>query len=221
MAFPHAFPHAFPRLHVVTDTAPGVDTITAVHAALSAGAPLIQVRPDDRDTDRAAYDLALHVAELCARYDATCLVNDLLHVALAIGAHGAHVGAEDLPVDAARRILGPAAILGGTCRDPDAARAAQRAGASYLGVGPAHASSTKDGLPEPLGAEGIRGVAEAVDIPVVAIGGITPERVPALLAAGAHGVAVIAAVSRAADPARATRAFLDALSTVNPAGAAR
>lgn len=216
-----AYPHAFPRLHVVTDTGPGVDTISAVRAALSAGAPVIQVRPDDRDTDRAAYDLALHVADLCARYHAICLVNDLLHVALAVGAHGAHVGADDLPVDVARRILGPDAVLGGTCRDPDAARAAQRAGATYLGVGPAHPSYTKDGLPEPLGAEGIRAVAEAVDVPVIAIGGITPERVPALLAAGAHGVAVIGAISRTADPARATRAFLDALPTENPAGAAR
>nr|WP_184786355.1 thiamine phosphate synthase [Phytomonospora endophytica] len=215
------FPHAFPRLHVITDTAPGVDTVATVHAALAAGAPLIQVRPNERDTDRAAYDLALHIAELCARYDATCLVNDLLHVALAVGAHGAHVGADDLPVDAARRVLGPAAILGGTCRDPDAARAAQRAGASYLGVGPAHPTSTKDGLPDPLGVWGIRSVAAAVDIPVVAIGGITPGRVPALLAAGAHGVAVVGAISRAADPAAATRDFLDALPGDKPAGAAR
>ncbi|MEV0645163.1 thiamine phosphate synthase [Phytomonospora sp. NPDC050363] len=207
-------------MHVITDTAPGVDTIAVVRAALSAGAPLIQVRAAEDATDRAAYDLALHVADLCARYGATCLVNDLLHVALAVGAHGAHVGADDLPVDAARRVLSPGAILGGTCRDADAARAAQRAGATYLGVGPVHQSSTKDGLPDPLGAAGIRAVAAAVDIPVVAIGGITPERVPALITAGAHGVAVIGAISRTADPQRATRSFLNTLSA-NPAGVAR
>lgn len=199
------------RLHVITDTAPGVDTIGAVHAALSAGAPLVQVRAEDHVPDRSVYDLALHVVELCRRYGATCLVNDRVHVALAVGADGAHVGALDLPVDAARAVLGPAAVLGGTCRDADAGRAAQRAGAGYLGVGPAYLTSTKDGLPDPIGAQGIRAVAEAVDVPVIAIGGVTPERVPGLLANGAYGVAVIGAISRAADPAEATRRFLAAL----------
>lgn len=200
-----------PRLHVITDTSASVDTIGAVRAALSAGAPLVQVRVEDGATDRAAFDLALRVAALCADHGAICLVNDRLHVALAVGAHGGHVGADDLPVDAARRVLGPKAIVGGTCREPDAARSHRRAGASYLGVGPAHPSTTKDGLPDPLGAAGIRAVAEAVDIPVIAIGGITPERVPGLLEAGAHGVAVIAAISRAADPFEATRSFLKAV----------
>ncbi|GLZ80936.1 thiamine-phosphate synthase [Actinorhabdospora filicis] len=204
-------PGALPRLHVITDTSPGVDTLGAVRAALSAGAPLIQVRVEDAATDRAAFDLALRVAALCADHAAICLVNDRLHVALAVGAHGGHVGAEDLPVDAARRVLGPKAIVGGTCREPDAGRSHRRAGASYLGVGPAHHTSTKDGLPDPLGAAGIRAVAQAVDIPVIAIGGVTPERVPDLLDAGAHGVAVVAAISRAADPFEATKSFLKVL----------
>ena len=88
-----------------------------------------------------------------------CLVNDRLHVALAAGADGGHVGADDLPVAAARRVLGPAAVLGATCRTAAEARAAAAAGATYLGVGPAFATSTKDGLPAPLGPAGVAAVA--------------------------------------------------------------
>jgi thiamine-phosphate pyrophosphorylase len=205
------------RLHLITDTRPGRDALAVVNAALSAGAPLIQVRIEDGTTDRNAYEFALLVRALCDRHSATCLVNDRLDVALAVRAGGAHVGSDDLPVDAARRVLGPAAVLGATVRDPAAARAAVVAGASYLGVGPAFATTTKGGLPEVLGPAGIGAVAAAVpDTPVIAIGGVTAARVPRLRAAGAYGVAVIGAVSDAADPEAATRDLLHAL---GPAGA--
>src|SRR5690606_15555463 len=114
--------------------------------------------------------------------------NDRLHVALAVGAAGGHVGADDLPVDAARRVLGPTAILGATCREPAGATAAVAAGASYLGVGPAYPTATKTGLPDALGPAGVAAVAAAVpQTPVIAIGGITADRVAPLLAAGAYG----------------------------------
>jgi thiamine-phosphate pyrophosphorylase len=116
------------------------------------------------------------------------------------------VGADDLPVAAARRLLGPAAVLGATCRDAAGARAAVTDGASYLGVGPAYRTSTKDGLPDPLGPDGVAAVARAVPgVPVIAIGGITPGRVPR----GVHGVAVAGAIAR--DPVRATARFLEVL----------
>ncbi|HZE41400.1 MAG TPA: thiamine phosphate synthase, partial [Stackebrandtia sp.] len=156
-------------------------------------------------------DLAIHLKDLCDAAGATCLINDRLDVALAVEAHGGHVGARDLPVPAARGILGGHALVGGTCREPETARALRRAGASYLGAGPAFATTTKDGLPDPLGPERIGRIAAAVDIPVIAIGGVTAERVDALIAAGAHGVAVVGAISRAADPYRATRDLLDAV----------
>jgi len=198
------------RLHLLTDCRPGRDPVPVVRAALSAGVPVIQVRVPDSWSDRAAYALASVVAGMCRAAGATCLVNDRLDVALAVGADGAHVGAEDLPVAAARRVLDDR-ILGGTARDPATARQAARDGASYLGVGPAYRTSTKDGLPEPIGPPGIRAVADAVDIPVIAIGAVTAERIPELLAAGAHGVAVVSAVSDAADPAAATRELLAAV----------
>ncbi|TQL78222.1 thiamine-phosphate diphosphorylase [Stackebrandtia endophytica] len=199
------------RLHIITDTRPGCDPIRVTEAALSAGAPVIQVRFEGHYTDREAFDLAEVVAELCRAHDATCLINDRLDIALAVGAHGGHLGQRDLPVSVARRILPADAVIGATSRDPHSARAQQRAGAGYLGVGPAHRSPTKPDLPDPLGVDRIGELARSVDIPVIAIGGVTVESVPGLLAAGAFGVAVVGAVSRAADPYAATRRLLEVL----------
>ncbi|RAO38690.1 Thiamine phosphate synthase [Micromonospora noduli] len=201
------------RLHLITDTREGRDPLAVVRAALTvAHADLVvQVRVEDSATDREAYDLTRRVLALCASYRATCLVNDRLHVALAVGAAGGHVGADDLPVAAARRVLGPTGVLGATARAPGPAREAVAAGASYLGVGPCHTTSTKTGLPDPIGPAGVRAVVDAVDVPVIAIGGVTAARVPALRAAGAYGVAVVGAVSTAADPARATAELIEAL----------
>ncbi|MFD6564512.1 thiamine phosphate synthase [Micromonospora profundi] len=201
------------RLHLITDTRPGQDPLTVVRAALTAARAdlVVQVRVEDSATDREAYDLACRVLALCTPCGATCLVNDRLHVALAVGAAGGHVGADDLPVAAGRRVLGPTGVLGATARVPETAIAAIAAGADYLGVGPCHATTTKTGLPDPIGPAGVRAVVDAVDVPVIAIGGVTAARVPALRDAGAYGVAVVGAVSAAADPAQATAELLRAL----------
>ncbi|MCU1692276.1 MAG: thiE2 [Frankiales bacterium] len=199
------------RLHVLTDAREGRRPLEVVQAALSAGAPVLQVRAKGV-TDRAYFDFASRVATLCREAGALCLVNDRPDVALAVGAGGTHLGADDLPLEAARRVVGPGHVLGGTTRTADGARRLVGSGADYLGVGPAYATTTKGGLPDPLGPAGIGAVAAAVDVPVIAIGAVTVERVRALLAAGAHGVAVVGAVSDAADPAAAVRALLAALS---------
>ena len=198
------------RLHVLTDTRGGRDPLPAVVGALSAGAPVVQVRAKDL-TDRALHDLALRVKQLCDEHGATCVVDDRPDVAVAVGAAGTHLGAADLPVAAARRVAGSGHLLGGTARDPQTAAALVAEGADYLGVGPCWATTTKDGLPPPLGPARVAAVAQAVDVPVIAIGGVTAERVPELVAAGAWGVAVVTAVSDAADPAAATRALLEVL----------
>jgi thiamine-phosphate pyrophosphorylase len=199
------------RLHVLTDTRPGRNPLPVVRAALAAGAPVIQVRVEDHVTDREACDLARRVAALCRQYAATCLVNDRLHVALAVGADGGHVGADDLPVTDARAVLGVDAVLGGTAREAVDAVAAVAAGADYLGVGPCYPTSTKELPVAPGGAQRIARVSAAVSVPVIAIGGVTAARVPELVAAGAHGVAVVSEVSAAADPAAAVTALLRAL----------
>jgi thiamine-phosphate pyrophosphorylase len=190
----------FPRLHVVTDSLPIVAAVLDVSSDVA-----IQVRVEDDVTDRAAFALVVRVLELCRPRGVMCLVNDRLDVAVAAGADGAHVGADDLPPAAARLVLGPDAVLGVTCRAP-----AVIPEATYVGAGPAYPTSTKDGLPDPIGVSGVAAVAATAGVPVIAIAGVTPERVPELLAAGAHGVAAIGAIAR--DPAGATADFLTALS---------
>jgi thiamine-phosphate pyrophosphorylase len=205
-----ARPAALGRLHVLTDARAGRDALGLATRALGAGAGVVQVRVKGV-TDRQQYDFAARLAAICAGHDAMCIVNDRVDVALAVGAHGTHLGAEDLPIAAVRRIAGPGHLIGGTSRAPgDAARLVAE-GADYLGVGPAYPTSTKDGLPAPLGPAGIGAVARAVGVPVIAIGGVTAARVPELLAAGAYGVAVVGAVSDADDPAGATADLLRAL----------
>lgn len=198
------------RLHVVTDARAGRAALAAVSGAVAAGAPVVQVRTKDC-TDRGAYDFAIRVMQICTPTGTTCIVNDRVDIALAVGAAGTHLGADNLPVEAARRIAGPDHLVGGTARDPELGCTLVAAGADYLGVGPAWPTATKSGLPAPLGPAGVGAVAAAVAAPVIAIGGVTAERIPALLAAGAAGVAVVGAVSGARDPEAATRRLLRAL----------
>lgn len=211
---------AFGRLHLITPSGVDAVVLAATAVALEAGAPVVQVRMKDTP-DRARLATIAQIRSLCAPFEARCIVNDRCDLALAAGADGVHVGAEDVPVAVARRLVGPDAIVGGTCRNADDARRAEDEGATYLGVGPVYVSSTKSGLPEPIGAAGIARIAAAVSIPVIAISGVTVERVPELLDAGAHGVAVVAAVYDAPDPAEATRAFLDAVGTSTVSNPAR
>jgi thiamine-phosphate pyrophosphorylase len=189
--------------------------LTVVDAALAGGAPCLQVRLE-RGTDRERYDLTRTIVDRARAAGAVVLVNDRVDLVLATDADGVHLGAEDLPVAVARRLLGPHRLLGGTARDPATARRLVAEGADYLGVGPVHTTRTKDGLPGPLGASGLHAVTAAVDVPVVAIAGITADRVAAALAAGAHGVAVVGAVSDATDPRAATVELLGRIAEVGP-----
>lgn len=206
-----SFTDTFPRLHVLTDARPDRDVVGTTQAVLDAGAPCVQVRAKGL-TDAALLQLASAIVERCHAAGATCLINDRVDVALASGADGVHLGAYDLPLATAKRLAGDDLLVGGTARDPDTARRLVDEGADYLGVGPVYATTTKHGLPAPLGPGRVREIAGAVDVPVIAIGGLTYARVPAVLAAGAHGVAVVGAVSDAIDPAGATRMLLAVVS---------
>ncbi len=196
------------RLHVVSDARDGRDALGVVAAAIAAGAPVVQVRAKDC-TDRVLYDFACRVVELCTPADVTCIVNDRVDVALAVGAAGTHLGAEDLPIEAVRRVAGPGHLIGGTARLPEQAAALVAEGADYLGVGPVYRTVTKTGLPAPLGPATIGAVASAVGgVPIIAIGGVTAQHVPDLVAVGAHGIAVVTAISDAPEPVEATRTLL-------------
>ena len=209
----HAACRPLPRLHVLTDTRDGRDPLPEVLAAVGTAGPggcAVQVRAKEL-TDREALALTVRVLEVARPAGVPVLVDDRVDVALAAGADGVHLGATDLPVERVRALAPAGFVIGATARDADTARAAERAGADYLGAGPAHATTTKPGLPAPLGPVGIAAVVAATALPVLAIGGIVAARVPALLAAGAHGVAVVAAVSTADEPEAVITELLTAL----------
>jgi thiamine-phosphate pyrophosphorylase len=143
------------------------------------------------------------------------IINDRLDVALAVGADGVHLGPDDPPLSDARTVaaeaLGAVAnafIIGCSVDTPAAAAQAEAEGASYLGVGAVYATANKSDAGDIIGLEGLERVVEAVSIPVVAIGGITPERAVAVAKTGACGSAVIGAVMGPSEPAEAIRALL-------------
>lgn len=199
-----------PRLHILTPPELDAAALRRTRAALAVGAPLVQLRSKNI-SDRLRLQHGETLRELTTAAGATLVVNDRIDIALSAGADGVHLGASDLPVDVARKLMGPTAIIGATCRSPQEAREAAGAGASYLGVGPAYATDSKPGLAAPIGVAGVAAVAAAVSVPVIAIAGVTAARVPELLEAGAWGVAVMGAVYGAVDPARAVSDLLAVL----------
>lgn len=201
---------ALPRLHVITDAGTTDRPLELARAALQAGSIAVQVRSQVL-SDRRLFELAARIRALCLEQDGSCIVNDRTDVALAVGADGVHVGQDDLPVGAVRRLVPDGFWVGATARDRESAISLREEGTTYLGAGPVYRTDTKAGLPEPIGPEGLRKIAEAVDIPVIAIGGVTVDRVPEVMTAGAYGVAVVSAVSRADDPTAATAGLLEAL----------
>ncbi|HET7326783.1 MAG TPA: thiamine phosphate synthase [Nocardioidaceae bacterium] len=206
----HVATQAVARCHLVTDTRPGRDVLAITAAALDAGVRWVQVRAKHH-TDRELMLLTEAVLDLARPSGATVVVDDRADVAHAAGAHGVHLGATDLPVERVRRMLGAEAVIGATARDSAEAAAAAAAGATYVGVGPVFATSSKTGLPAPVGIDTVAAVAADTDLPVIAISGIDAGRAQALRRAGVHGVAVLSAVSEAADPAMAAADLLDAV----------
>jgi thiamine-phosphate diphosphorylase len=201
------------RLIVITDRglAAPRPVEEVVEEALGAGAPAVQLREKEWGAGR-TLDLALKLRKLCTRYGALFLVNDRFDLALASGADGVHLGPDDIPVNEVRRVAPPGFLLGWSTDDPEEARRARDEGADYLGCGTVWPTSSKTDAGEAIGPEGLARVVRAVEIPVVGIGGITPENVGKLERSGAAGVAVMGSVMGATDPGGAVRRLLDGLS---------
>ncbi|MGE5189812.1 MAG: thiamine phosphate synthase [Gemmatimonadota bacterium] len=195
------------RLCVITDErlGRGRSHVEIAEAAIRGGADVIQLR-DKTAAGRRLHDVALELRRITREAGVPLIVNDRLDVALAAGADGVHVGREDLPAAAARRILGPGMILGVSAETVDDAVAAERDGADYLGVGPVfEARGSKADAAEPLGLDLIARVRQACRLPIVAIGGIDTGNARQVRDAGADAAAVISAVVSADDIAGATR----------------
>lgn len=203
------------RCYLVT-SGTGRRTVEVAAAAAAAGAGVVQVRAKDA-TAAELLELTCAVAESvhAARPATRVLVDDRADVAFAARArgaqvHGVHLGQDDLPVTAARTLLGSEAIVGLTTGTPELVRAAEalRGQIDYIGAGPFRPTPTKNSGRDPIGTAGYSGLVAATSLPVVAIGGVTPDDVPALAGAGAAGVALVRAIMDAADPGAVVRGVL-------------
>jgi len=192
-------------LYVVLDTAAlgRRDPVTVAGQAVRGGARIIQLR-DKSSGRKGLLAVAREMQGLCAEKGVLFIVNDYLDIALAVGADGLHVGQEDLPVAEARRLLPIDKILGGSARTVAEAIAARDDGADYIGVGAMYPTPSK---PEAVvvGPARLEEIRKAVDLPLVAIGGINKDNLGQVMAAGADAVAVISAVLGAADVEAASR----------------
>ena len=197
------------RLVVITDreVAAPRSVEEVVEAALDAGARAVQLR----DKGASAGDLleaARALRTLVQRRGALLFVNDRADVALAAGADGVHLGPDDLPVAAVRAAVPPDLLVGFSADTPEAARRAVADGADYIGCGAVFGTRTKDVGDEAIGTERLDRVARAVDVPVVGIGGVTPERAHEVARTAAAGCAVVAAVMGADDVQEAVSTLL-------------
>ena len=170
-------------------------------AALRGGVTLLQLREKDRTT-REYLELAQAVHALTRKYDVPLIIDDRLDIALAMDAEGVHLGQSDLPVDLARRILGPEKIIGATAKTVPQAREAWEQGADYLGVGAIYPTTTK--VKTILtSTDTLRDICAAVAIPVNAIGGLNRDNIDILAGIPIAGICVVSAIMKADDPKNA------------------
>jgi thiamine-phosphate pyrophosphorylase len=199
----------FSRLYPILDASlETLDTLTfGVRSLARAGARLVQLRAKDLSGEE-FHRWALAVREASRECGIRLIINDRVDIALLVGADGVHLGQDDLSPEGARKILGASAIIGLSTHDVDEARRAQAAPVDYLAIGPIFETSTKTSGRSTLGVEGARAVRAVVEKPLVAIGGITLERAPALLEAGIEGLAVISALKGGEDLESVARTWL-------------
>jgi thiamine-phosphate pyrophosphorylase len=184
------------RLYLIADGLGKSDEATyreLVEDFLMGGGKIIQLRAKEIPS-RTLLMLAEGMRRATNEAGATFLINDRADVAKAVGADGVHVGQEDLPIEALRKVLGERAIIGVSTHTEEQALAAEQAGASYIGYGPIFSTATKEGPYAPRGLEALRRIRSLIRIPIVAIGGITEETFPQVLAAGADAAALISEI---------------------------
>jgi thiamine-phosphate pyrophosphorylase len=187
------------------DLCGGLDGMLRVTAAtVGAGVRLVQLRAPAWKK-RQWLAAAQVLLPCCHAGGARLLINDHLDVALLAGADGVHLGQQDLPVEAARRLLGPNAIIGLSANRPGQLRGLAPGCVDYLGVGPVYPTSTKPDADSPCGLDGLAEMVRISPVPVVGIGGIDPDNADAVRRAGAAGVAVVSALCAHPDPAAQVR----------------
>ncbi|MEJ2719935.1 MAG: thiamine phosphate synthase [bacterium] len=198
--------HRIGRLHVLTDedVQSRFSHVGLARLAIEGGADAIQFREKSRSVGEIV-ETARAIAAVCKASGVLFIVNDRADVALAVDADGVHLGRSDLPIDAARAILGGGKIIGGSASSLEEALEAQDRGADYVGFGHIYATTSKQKEGAPNGPEVLRAVCRRIAVPVIGIGGINADNLGPVMNAGAWGIAVIGAVCSQDDPAAATR----------------
>lgn len=178
------------------------DLVRAVRQALAGGVTAVQLRAKAL-TDREALAVAREIRAACDERGSLFIVNDRLDIALASGAHGVHLGVDDVPLADTRRIAGPEFVIGYSPETDEQIRSAGSNGANYLGVGPMFGTTTKADAGEALGIDEFARRCGISPVPVVGIGGISRSNAAETMFAGAAGIAVVSAILGSNDPKRA------------------
>ena len=195
-------------LYLVTDNSNDVEKfLNTIEEAIKGGTTVVQIREKTADT-LDFYNLALKVKEITTKYDVPLIINDRVDIALAIDADGVHVGQSDMPCDVTRRLIGEDKILGVSAATVDEAKKAQKDGADYIGTGAVFPTQTKDDA-DSVTKDELKEIVEAIDIPVVAIGGINLDNASELKGTGIKGLSVVSAIMSSDDPKKSSQELLN------------
>lgn len=194
-------------IYLVTDDAclQGRALIDCVREAFEGGVTLVQYRAKTASSAE-MYAEALQLKALCDSFNVPLIINDRLDIAMAVGAAGVHLGQDDLPCAAARKILGEDYIIGVSAHNPAEAKAALQSGADYLGCGAVFGTATKADVKK-LGTEGLTAICREKGLPVVGIGGVTADNYREVRAAGADGAAIVSGILAQPDIRTTVRAI--------------
>ena len=192
-------------VYLVTDRRNKTDEefLNIIEEAIKGGTTVVQLREKTAST-KEFYDLALRVKEITSRYGVPLLINDRIDIALAIDSEGVHIGQDDMPADIAREIIGEDKILGVSASTVEEAKKAENDSADYIGSGAVFPTATKDDA-DSVSKEELKEIVDSIDIPVVAIGGITVENANTLKGSGIAGFSVVSAIMSAEDPKVASK----------------
>ncbi|MGN0104952.1 thiamine phosphate synthase [Methanobrevibacter ruminantium] len=192
-------------VYLVTDRRDKTDEefLNIIEEAIKGGTTIVQLREKTAST-KEFYDLALRVKEITSRYGVPLLINDRIDIALAVDSEGVHIGQDDMPADIAREIIGEDKILGVSASTVEEAKKAEIDSADYIGSGAVFPTATKDDA-DSVSKDELKEIVDSIDIPIVAIGGITVENASTLKDSGIDGFSVVSAIMSADDPRDASR----------------
>lgn len=202
-------------LQYISHFTPQISYAEGIRMALEGGCRWIQLRMKDAPAEE-IIACAEEVIPLCRRHGAKFLLDDHVELVRQLGADGVHLGKNDMPVDEARKILGSDIIIGGTANTIEDIIRLHKQGADYIGCGPFRFTTTKKNLSPILGLDGYKSIVLkmkklGIDLPIVAIGGITVEDIPAVMGTGVSGIALSGAILGAPDPVEMTARIIETI----------